>query len=274
MDLLKLEQLIAFSEHETLSAAAEALHISQPTLTRTMQSLEDEIGVKLFEHRKNKLLFNETGRLAVDWARKLLTDKEEMLLRIREFDRSLHTVSIGTVAMAPLWDITPKLTEAFPEMTISTRLAEEDRLLQGLGDSLYNMIILTHDMEDPAFRSLMWGQEFLYAALPLAHPLADQKGIYFREIDGESMILYSNIGYWYQIHTQKMPHSKIMLQPDREDFEEIVNNSSLISFMSNYSRRQYEPPKNRVLVPILDEEAKLDFYCIVKKERKDLLEIV
>ena len=41
LDLLELEQLTAFAECGTLSKAAEKLHISQPTITRTMQHLED-----------------------------------------------------------------------------------------------------------------------------------------------------------------------------------------------------------------------------------------
>ena len=42
LELFQLEQLVAFADSGTLSKAAEHLHISQPTLTRAMQKLEDE----------------------------------------------------------------------------------------------------------------------------------------------------------------------------------------------------------------------------------------
>ena len=45
LNLLELEQLSAFAEYGTLSKAAEKLNISQPTITRTMQHLEEEFGV-------------------------------------------------------------------------------------------------------------------------------------------------------------------------------------------------------------------------------------
>ena len=45
LNLLELEQLSAFAEYGTLSKAAEKLNISQPTITRTMQRLEEEFGV-------------------------------------------------------------------------------------------------------------------------------------------------------------------------------------------------------------------------------------
>ena len=61
LDLLELEQLAAFAEYGTLSKAAQELHISQPTLTRTMKRLEEEFGVPLFVRGKNKIELNETG---------------------------------------------------------------------------------------------------------------------------------------------------------------------------------------------------------------------
>ncbi len=69
LNLQHLEQLIVLSQEGTLSKAAEVLLISQPSLTRNMQMLEDELGVILFERRKNKLSFTETGHQTVKLAK-------------------------------------------------------------------------------------------------------------------------------------------------------------------------------------------------------------
>ena len=55
LNLEELEQLIAFDEFGTLSKAAEYLHISQPTITRTMQHVEESFGVALFHRGKNRI---------------------------------------------------------------------------------------------------------------------------------------------------------------------------------------------------------------------------
>ena len=55
LDFDDLEQLTAFARCGTLSAAAEELHISQPTITRTMQRLEDDFGAPLFVRSKNSI---------------------------------------------------------------------------------------------------------------------------------------------------------------------------------------------------------------------------
>ena len=53
----QLVQLAAFARYGTLSKAAEALHISQPSLSRTMQALEGELQASLFVRRKNRVPF-------------------------------------------------------------------------------------------------------------------------------------------------------------------------------------------------------------------------
>ncbi len=57
-----LEALVAFKDCQTLSAASEKLHISQPALSRSMQKLEEILGVSLFERAKNRLSLNSTGK--------------------------------------------------------------------------------------------------------------------------------------------------------------------------------------------------------------------
>ena len=55
LQLQQLEQHIAFADQGTLSKAAEVLLISQPSLTRNMQSLENDLGVQLFQRSKTNL---------------------------------------------------------------------------------------------------------------------------------------------------------------------------------------------------------------------------
>ena len=68
IEIYLLEQLAAFQEYGTLSESAEHLHLSQPSLSRSMQKLEKQLGVKLFERHKNKLILNDTGILAASYA--------------------------------------------------------------------------------------------------------------------------------------------------------------------------------------------------------------
>lgn len=68
LDLYELEQLTAFADLGTLSRVAEEFHISTPSVTRAMQSLEDSFGVPLFTRGKNRIELNENGRPPWSWA--------------------------------------------------------------------------------------------------------------------------------------------------------------------------------------------------------------
>ena len=59
MTLQQLRYIVAIAEAGTLSGAAKALFISQPSLTKTVQELENEMGIKIFE-RTNKLLMEKS----------------------------------------------------------------------------------------------------------------------------------------------------------------------------------------------------------------------
>ena len=96
IELSQLEHLLAFSEYSTLSKAAEELHTSQPALSRSMQKLEDELRVPIFERQKNKMVLNKNGELAVDYAKRVLNQANDMVEHVRAFDRSQRTISIGS----------------------------------------------------------------------------------------------------------------------------------------------------------------------------------
>ena len=87
VEMYLLEQLDAVAKHGTLMAASEHLHITQPSMSRAMKKLEEIIGVELFEHKANRLSLNEYGRIAAEYARRILDSQDEMVVRIRTLSR-------------------------------------------------------------------------------------------------------------------------------------------------------------------------------------------
>ena len=65
------------------------IHISQPALTRSIQKLESEWEVTLFDRRKNKVILNKTGELAVQYARRILNNVDNMTKVIQAYDYTL-----------------------------------------------------------------------------------------------------------------------------------------------------------------------------------------
>ena len=113
MTLRHLRIFLAVKEnHCNTTRAAEALHISQPSLSRTMQALEGELQASLFVRRKNRLVLTEAGELAVRYAEKITAELDEMGRQVRALDRANRCVSIGVCAQVPGHDMTAAFAQA------------------------------------------------------------------------------------------------------------------------------------------------------------------
>lgn len=262
-ELYQLEQLLAVAACGTLSNAAEQLHISQPALSRSMQRLEAELQVSLFARQKNKIELNENGRMAVDYARKIMEQSQDMISRIQAFDRSQRTILFGACAPAPLWEIPALLSDLYPEMTISSEIRENDVLLQGLRDDVYQLIVLPFPVDEPGMICAKYGEEHLFFSLPPAHPLSGSKALYMKDLNGETMLLRNRLGFWRELTVRKMPDTRFLEQEDVA-FDELVKFSALPSFATDLWLNREGNHVNRVNIPILDEEANVSYYCLCK----------
>lgn len=271
IDIYLLEQLRAFHNYGTLSAASEILHISQPALSRSMKKLEELLEVPLFERQKNKITLNETGLMAAEYATKILEQEKDMVERIRAFDRRRHTITLGACAPAPILLLTPLLSQTYGDMTIASEIKKGDTLLRGLSDNTYQVIVLNHQVESDELESIHWKNEHLYITLPPAHPLAGRDGIHLHELNGQTILLYSKIGFWYDLCMDNMPNTRFLMQDEYDALGELVQASALPAFSTNLVRSEDDRYLNRAFVPVLDPEANVDYYCIFKKTSKALL---
>ena len=134
IELRLLEILSTFEETGTQAAAAEKLHISQPTLSSAMKKLEEEIGAPLFERSKNRMALNENGAAAAEYARRILREEQEMRSHIQEMERKKHTISMAACTISAVNRLTLPLSMAFPDKQITTSLCPDFESLQ---DMLY-----------------------------------------------------------------------------------------------------------------------------------------
>lgn len=265
-----LEKLAAFAQVGTLSACAEKLHTSQPTLSRSMRQLEEELGVTLFERRKNQLTLNETGLKAAEYAALVLASDADFEAKVKAYDRSLHTLSIGFCAPVPQRVFTPIISNLFSDRTISVDMTEDSRFEELLKDGTYHLAVLHYEPENKnLFYAKKCGSEQLYISLTPGNPLSFYPQLHLGALDGLSILLLSRIGFWATVHREKTPNSKYLLQIEEESFQELAKNSEYPIFSSSYfiSRNQTFP--GRVNIPLSDPECRTDYYLVcLKKDRQ------
>ena len=268
VELYVLRQFAEFASAGTLTEAAELLHLSQPALSRNMKKLEDDLGILLFTRSKNKLEMNENGKYVLGLAEKLLDDADSLAVKAREFDRRNRSIVLGICAPAPVWRLASLISNIYPHMLLQTETADDGRLFTALENNVYQLIA-TH--KKPEGTQLFWkecGKEVLMFALPIGHRYAKRKSLSFAEMNGENMLLMSDIGFWNFVRSEMMPNSRFLMQSDRFSFNELVQASSLPSFTSDLAEKYSEIASGRINVPISDKEAVVTYYLVCKTEKK------
>ena len=175
-----------------------------------------------------------------------------MILRIQNYDKNLRTLAIGSCAPGPLMVLLPEVAAIFPELTISSGLDTEEKLLSKLEESAYHIIVLPHPIDSPELICREYCSEQLYLTVNRFHPAATYNEISFAEADGQNYIMYAHVGFF--------------LQNDMEALGELARYSDLPSFSTDITQRLIGHKDNRLNIPFTDKEAHVSYYLISPKK--------
>lgn len=162
LDLDHVEAFLAVADHGTVTAAAKALHMTQPAVSRTLKLLEESLGVSLFDRSGRALALNAAGRALVPRARAMI-DEAVALRRdlVKVGQRRYHDVRIGavdSVATFLLPESLAGLRERYPELEVKLYSARTTELLRRLADGLLDLAIVAFSGEPPVERTIPIGR--------------------------------------------------------------------------------------------------------------------
>lgn len=263
-----LEYFICFIEEGSLLKASKRLHISQPSLSKAMQKLEDALSLKLFSRSKNRLILNENGKALLPYIKDCLLTIDSLENKAKSLKDKDQKIKIGITAPGP----SIKYHEILSNNDLfNVEINDELTLINGLNNNKYDVIFINQDYKKDGYISYLNMIETLGILVSKNHPLANKKeGIHFKDVDGESFILLNNLGIWEDITRRNLPNSNLIHQEDDQKLNEIILKSSLSTFYTNYGRRMILL-NDRIPLPFIDKEATLPFYIVLKKRNESLL---
>lgn len=274
IDNYLLEELVAFYEYKTLAAAAEHLNVTQPTLTRGMKKIEDELQVTLFNRQKNRITLTDVGEVAAIEAKKVLTSNQNFIQTVQNYANQVNIINVGSTIPGPKIAIESlKLTNA----NIASDLIKPDNIEQLLNSYNFDLIFSTHEIFSDSLESLYLGKEKLAVRIDKFHPLASQKTVTFKELHGLSFLVVNDIGIWRDIIQDYIPEAKFLYQENLAALSELTQYSKFPVFRTNLSslRINDDDDDGRRLIPISDEKATVEIYaCYLKNKRHDLQAIL
>ena len=268
IEIYLLEQFVAFANSGTLSKAAEALHISQPALSRSMKKLEETLGVALFEREKSKVALNETGLLAAKLAEEQLQQNESMIRRIQAFDRSRRSITVGACAPYPMNELMPILQEHFGGMLLTSELADMDQIEQSLRAGAYQIGILNRPTAADDLFCQRFVSEHLYISVPRTHRLAGNEQVTFGDLAGERILLFEHIGFWKDVCREKMTGASFLVQSSMDALEELIAVTDYPCFTTDAFLHQAPLSQDRVIIPIEEPAAYATFYVACQSADK------
>src|SRR5439155_16957614 len=146
-DLRQLRYFIAVAERLHFGRAADALHISQPPLSRAIRALEERLGVVLFSRSRRRVELTPEGALLLEEARRLMTQVERVVLQLRGMASGEQgRLRIGFVSLAD-YGVLPGLLKAFktarPGVTLALRemLSPEQAAALGAGELDFGLLL-------------------------------------------------------------------------------------------------------------------------------------
>lgn len=266
LDLEELKQLVAFADAGTLSKVAEEFHISTPSITRSMKNLEEAFGVSLFTRSKNKISLNATGQIAVEQARKLIMEAEQMVSQVQAFEERQRTIVVKSCAPAPMWELLKKLGIDCPGAMVSSGVFQNEEVLQFLNQGDCDIAILPFPISLPGWDVTQYMKEQLFVCVPKDHEFAKHSALSFSDLNGFNFLLRTELGFWDTLCREKMPSSKFLVQTDAAVFDELVKASALPCFTTDYIGSVQRSYPDRVRIPVTDAEAHVIFYLVVSKK--------
>lgn len=194
MDLRHLRYFITVATEASFSRAAERLHMAQPPLSRQIQQLEEELGVRLLD-RGRPLKLTEAGRHLFEQGGQILQRMEEIKTTTRRIGmRLVFQFNIGFVA-STLYDALPELIREFrihaPQVNVQLLEMTTLEQMAALKDGRIDVGFGRLRFEDEALVREVLREESLCVAVAASHPLA-QAGARPRlaDLQAEPLILY------------------------------------------------------------------------------------
>ena len=201
MELRHLRYFVAVAEEQNVTRAAVKLHVSQPTLSRQIRDLEEQLGIALFDHNAKAVRLTDAGRVFLTEARTLLLraeDAVQMAKAVAKVKRGeIHVGYAPSLSVELLPRALRYFRESNPEVRVQLHDLSTQEMLQGLREGKLQVALL---VKAPA--KALAGLVFeelrrlpVCVALHPAHPLARARKVGLEQVAKERLVAFALADY-------------------------------------------------------------------------------
>ncbi len=193
MDLHQLQIFAKIVELRSFSRAAEALHLTQPTVSEHVRLLEDEIGGRLFDRLGRETVPTKAGELLYGYSLRLLALQEDARRSLDQFlGKMSGALCVGASTIPGEYVLPPlmgKFKEKYPEISISLLIQDTQRILDLLLEGKVELGVVGARIEHRALEYTQLMPDELVLVVPPSHPWHGRKTVTLAELAQEPLII-------------------------------------------------------------------------------------
>ncbi len=192
MRIAQLRYFVTIAQLENMSQAAELLHLSQSSLSKNLATLEDELGIPLFQRNGRKLVLNPAGARMLEFAKMVLRELEFAVNDMRLLSTGAEArIRIGTAGAGE------ELTRCLAEFRKTAPYAEYELTggiegIEHLDINEYDMLIYPSGRRYQKFTGFPLYEERYALAVPSKHPLAKSPSVRPKAAEDQDVIFLRN----------------------------------------------------------------------------------
>lgn len=193
MDLKVFEYFLTIIEEGSMNKAAKVLHITQPTLSRQIAQLENELQVLLFERQAKSLYLTREGLLFARRAREMLELEEKTFQEIHTLEEDLQgELIIGSgelAATSELLKLAAQFQKQHPKIQITVLTGNADQTREMIENGLIDFGLFLKPIYLKGVKSASWPtRERFCVVVPKEHPLALKQRVSPQDLVQEPLI--------------------------------------------------------------------------------------
>ena len=187
MDIRTMQYYLAVVREGTISAAAEALHVAQPSLSRQMKELEEELGASLFERGNRKITLTEEGmvlRKRAEEMVRLMQMTEEEISQIKNHVSGSVRIGAGeSYSFHYLSRTAADIAAEHPDIRFHITSGDTQDLMDELNNGLIDFAVIFTDADHTLYQSIPLPAEDSFGVLMRKdHPLAGKDALRFSDL--------------------------------------------------------------------------------------------
>ncbi|MXQ52154.1 LysR family transcriptional regulator [Shimazuella alba] len=189
MELLQLEYFRTVARLEHMTEAAGVLHITQSSLSKTIQRLEEDLGVALFDRNGRKLRLNEFGRSFLQRVERALLELEEgkrEIVDLTSSDYGTLSLAVNTAYILP--DILHRFREIRPQVQFHVQQLQTHEMKKQMKKGEIDFCLSSPPIQGSEVVCDIVFQEEIYVIVPTTHRFANRDRVGLSELKEERFV--------------------------------------------------------------------------------------